>query len=588
MIRATAIAGSVERGLRGLIGWAARSGLRRSLVIGLVALVMLAPGTATLPVTDRDEGRFVQASKQMLETGDPIDIRFQDKPRWKKPAGIYWLQAGNAALFAGSEAPVWAYRLPSLLAGILGSVLLGWAVRPAIGAEGAVLAGLMLPAVLLVAVEANIAKTDAALMATGIAVFGGMVRLLPGVTPPGAWTSLSIWAALAAALLLKGPIVPAIAILALVWLWIACRRIPPLGRLRPLPGLALTLALAAPWFVAIWIVSDGAFFARSVGDDLLAKIAEGQEKHGAPPGLYLALVWGTFWPWAALLIPAAPWIWRMRRTPWLALAAGWVIPFWIVLEAVPTKLPHYVLPLYPVLLTVIAAWAVAPDRPQPSARSQRISSWLVLVPGAGLALATIALPLILEGNVPPLTLMLAPVAAAALWLAHRAALANLVLGRIGASLVAAAALYPAALQASLPALDTAFPSPRLAEMARPWQPCASGPLVSAGYREPSLVFHVGTDTRLPTPEETVRIILQEPGALMIVVDRWMERHIRPALGPDAPDLVERGKLRYFNYNRGSFETARLLTRAEPRWDACAPPDTPRRDAQPTVPAGELP
>ena len=61
--------------------------------LSLLCCVLFLPGIATLPVTDRDEARFAQASKQMLETGDTIDIRLQDKPRYKKPAGIYWLQA---------------------------------------------------------------------------------------------------------------------------------------------------------------------------------------------------------------------------------------------------------------------------------------------------------------------------------------------------------------------------------------------------------------------------------------------------------------------------------------------------------------
>src|SRR5437762_12038528 len=58
---------------------------------GLLALLSLAlhlPGIATLPPTDRDEARFVQASRQMLESQDFLRIRFQDEPRNKKPAGI--------------------------------------------------------------------------------------------------------------------------------------------------------------------------------------------------------------------------------------------------------------------------------------------------------------------------------------------------------------------------------------------------------------------------------------------------------------------------------------------------------------------
>ena len=95
-----------------LTRWAEAAPWRAYLLVALVASAVVLPGIAALPVTDRDEGRFVQATKQMLETGDFVDIRFQDQPRWKKPIGIYWLQAVAASPFGGVEAPIWAIASP--------------------------------------------------------------------------------------------------------------------------------------------------------------------------------------------------------------------------------------------------------------------------------------------------------------------------------------------------------------------------------------------------------------------------------------------------------------------------------------------
>src|SRR5258708_196082 len=50
------------------------------------------PGFFNIPPIDRDEARFAQATKQMVETSDFVDIRFQDDVRYKKPVGVYWLQ----------------------------------------------------------------------------------------------------------------------------------------------------------------------------------------------------------------------------------------------------------------------------------------------------------------------------------------------------------------------------------------------------------------------------------------------------------------------------------------------------------------
>jgi 4-amino-4-deoxy-L-arabinose transferase-like glycosyltransferase len=63
-------------------------------------LILYAPGLASIPPVDRDEARFAHATRQMLESGDIIPIRFQDEARNKKPIGIRWLQAAVVALFS--------------------------------------------------------------------------------------------------------------------------------------------------------------------------------------------------------------------------------------------------------------------------------------------------------------------------------------------------------------------------------------------------------------------------------------------------------------------------------------------------------
>ena len=85
-----------------------------------MSLLAFLPGFfATIPPVDRDEARFAQATKQMVETGD-VDIRFQDEVRYKKPVGIYWLQAagvkaGEALGIRGCAQHIWLYRIPSLI-----------------------------------------------------------------------------------------------------------------------------------------------------------------------------------------------------------------------------------------------------------------------------------------------------------------------------------------------------------------------------------------------------------------------------------------------------------------------------------------
>src|SRR6266480_4962097 len=350
--------------LVGLLDFVTGSHVRAVALLTLCALLLFLPGFFTIPPIDRDEARFAQATKQMVETGDFIDIRFQDDVRYKKPVGVYWLQAvavetASALGLPRAQVRIWLYRIPSLI-GATGAVLLTyWTALAFVTRRGAILAALILCSSVLLGAEARLAKTDAMLLLTVIAAMGAMARVYLSwqrgedpAHPP--WSGPAIfWTALAAGILLKGPLILMFVGLTIVMLSILDRNVSWLWRLRPVWGLMWTLVLVLPWFIAIFLRAGETFFTDSVGGDMLAKFV-GQESHGAPPGLYLLLFWVTFWPGSVLAGLAAPAVWRARREPGAQYLLAWLVPSWIVLELVLTKLPHYVLPLYPAvaILTV--------------------------------------------------------------------------------------------------------------------------------------------------------------------------------------------------------------------------------------------
>src|SRR6266480_1691026 len=202
-------------GLGVLLDFLAASHARALAFLVAVCLVSYLPGFFNIPPVDRDEARFVQATKQMIESGDYVDIRFQDEVRYKKPVGIYWLQAGAVKVASAlglrqSLNSIWVYRIPSLI-GALGAVLLTyWAALAFVSRRAAVLAGLMMASCLLLAIERLLAKTDAMLLMTVVAAMGAMGRAyLSEATRPrtgmAAWQMPAVfWTALAAGVLLKG------------------------------------------------------------------------------------------------------------------------------------------------------------------------------------------------------------------------------------------------------------------------------------------------------------------------------------------------------------------------------------------------
>ena len=318
--------------------------------------------------------------------------------RYKKPVGIYWLQsavveAANALGLPRPQARIWLYRIPSLI-GAIGAVLLTyWTALAFVTRRGAIFAGLIMCSSVLLGAEARLAKTDAMLLFTVVAAMGAMARVYLSwqrgedpERPPWSWPAI-FWTALAGGILLKGPLILMFVGLTIVTLAILDRNASWLWRLRPVWGLMWMLVLVLPWFVAIFWRAGETFFTDSVGGDMLAKFV-GQESHGAPPGLYLLLFWVTFWPGAPLAGLAAPAVWRARREPGAQYLLAWLIPSWIVFELVLTKLPHYVLPLYPAI-AILTVGALERRVLSRAPWLMRGAAWWFVVPAGASVLAIV-------------------------------------------------------------------------------------------------------------------------------------------------------------------------------------------------------
>src|SRR3954462_7597046 len=538
--------------LGALLAFATASHGRAVAFLLTVCLISFLPGFFNIPPIDRDEARFAQATKQMIESGDYVDIRFQDEVRYKKPVGIYWLQAaavkaGEKLGIADAHTTIWLYRLPSLF-GAIGAVLLTyWAALAFVTRRAAFLAGLMMATCVLLNVEARLAKTDAVLLMCCVAAMGVMARayLFQSTGRDIPWSyALLLWTALAGGILLKGPLILMVVGLAALALAIADRSARWLLRLRPLVGVLWILLLVLPWFVAIMGRAGENFLQESVGQDLLAKIFQGQETHGAPPGYYLLLFWLTFWPAAPLAAVAAPAVWRSRREPATRFLLAWLVPAWIVFELVITKLPHYVLPLYPAIAILIVREI---ERHTLSGNPHLVRTsvmWPILaaVIPAGAIIALIWM----RGQFG--------------WLAWPFAACSAIFGFYAWRLydvegaersfvrasIAALFLYIAFFGVAVPLMRPIFPSRQLAELVSA-AGCRDPLVVSAGYHEPSLVFLAGTRTRLVDGAVAADILGQGDCRLAIIESRQERAFAQRA---------ERNGLRYSLRGRvdGSFNT----------------------------------
>jgi len=325
-----------------------------ALVLALLTLAMVLPGLTSLPVIDRDEARFAQASVQMAETNDFLNIRFQDEARNKKPAGAYWAQTAMVKTFSQDGEPrIWAQRLPSIFAALLSIIALYWGGLRMVGRHASFVAAALLATSIIFVFEGHIAKSDALLCASTTIMFACLGRLRLGAGRREVW---GFWLALGASIMIKGPIGPALAIFTFLSLWGWEKNLSWARPLLNWGAIFVFTLIWLPWGIAMYIVTDGAFYAESLGKDFGGKITSGQESHGAPPGTHSLAIWAALWPASLFLLPGLAYAISAVRSGnenavirSMRLCLGWAVPFWIFIEFVPTKLPHYGLTVYPAL-----------------------------------------------------------------------------------------------------------------------------------------------------------------------------------------------------------------------------------------------
>lgn len=527
-------------------------GWRGPLMAALLALIAGLPGLLLLPPLDRDESRYAQATAQMLETGDFVDIRFQDDPRWKKPVGIYWLQAATVAATSSVEDRIIApYRIPSLLAAMIAAAACAWAGAALFGTRAGFLAGAILGTCFLLSTEAGIAKTDAALCAAVTVAMAALARLYmaaragePGRRPHKAL----FWAALGASVLIKGPIGLLVVVLAVITLSAWDRKWRWLGGLGWGWGLPLMALIVGPWAIAVTIATDGGFWREAIMGDLAPKVAGGHESHGAPPGYYILAAPLLLFP-ATLMLPAAlSTAWSRRAEPAVRFLICWLVPAWLMFELTPTKLIHYTLPTFGALALLAAAALTRPI----GTVSRRVGALLGLF-AAGLICLIVLYGLTEFGRSTAQTwaavTMLTAVGAALIGgflLLNRAAVTGLLIA-LAFGVVSHAALAGTIRQLRPLAVSVQLEKTLREARLHPDQGRTPGPVAITRFHEPSFVFLTGTRTQLTDAAGAARALAEGRPAIVEASDAEAFRQAAAGLGVTGRSV---GVVRGHNYSTG--------------------------------------
>jgi 4-amino-4-deoxy-L-arabinose transferase-like glycosyltransferase len=537
-----------------LLDYASATDTRAVVFLLIFSLLAFLPGQAKIPPIDRDEARFAQATKQMVATGDYIDIRFQNEVRYKKPIGIYWMQAAalHAAEFVSRremETRIYVYRIPSLIGAVAAVIATFWVAGMFVSRRAAILAAMMMAASILLGVEARLAKTDAMLLLMVVLCMGVLARAyLPrrADEPPNPALPFVFWIALGVGVLLKGPLILMFIGLPIITLIAIDRSAPWLKALRPLTGIPILLLVVLPWIAAIVTRTGSTFFADSLGGDMLSKVYSGQEGHGAPPGYFLVLFFFTFWPASLLAGMAVPGVWRDRWDSSVKFLLAWLVPAWIVFELIITKLPHYVLPLYPAV-AILLARAIETGQMSSKKWMEWGTFWWFAVPVL-IFVGSLVLLLRYEGD---LGWRAWPFLAAAIVFGFRAWWLYDVDGVERSMLrasVTTVLLSIAVYWSVIPALEAAFPSVAIQRTIHA-SGCKTAGIAAAGYHEPSMVFLSGTDTALTSAAGAADFLKGDDDCRFAVVEQGLERTF--ARRAEAIGVHYTQASRFRGYNLGS-------------------------------------
>ncbi len=349
------------------------------LLLAVVWATLSLPNLGGPALWDIDEGNNATCAAAMYWSGNWVVPTFNNAIRFDKPALLYWLQLAGYATFGINE---FAARLPSALAALVAVLATYELGRRAFDKAVGLLAGIIVASTVCFCAAAHFANPDALLNACAVLT---LLVFFAAYRRGDRWWSLITGATTGLGFLAKGPVgvvLPAAVIVAFL-LW--DRQLRRLWDWRILGGVLTFLAVGAPWYVWVGLETKGQWLWRFIVEQNISRFGSPMENHSGPIYYYVLILVAGFVPWSIFL---AWTVWntfaeiRPASTPVAKrLFRRWLLSLWMVCAPRPaetpsqsatrfllcwigvylvffsmsgTKLPNYILPLYPALAVLMA------------------------------------------------------------------------------------------------------------------------------------------------------------------------------------------------------------------------------------------
>jgi len=350
------------------------------LLVAFCAVWFYALGARVLVPTD--EGRYAEMGREMVTTNDWITPRLNGIKYFEKPPLQTWMNALTFKAFGFGE---WQARLWTGLCGLLGIGLVALSGRRLYGGAVAFGAATILASSFLWAALGHVNTLDMGLAGMMTLALCSLLIAQRNDAAPSErrnWM-LACWAGMALAVLSKGLIGIVLPGAVLVIYTVLARDWAIWRRLHLVAGLLLFFAITVPWFVLVSLRNPEFAWFFFVHEHLQRFTSKVHHRAG-PLYYFIPILALGLMPWLATLPQA---LWHARRDSTAGfqpkiLLATWAVFIFIFFSVSGSKLPSYILPIFPALALLIACHLQQAGR-----RGVLISAgMLALFAAAGLAL----------------------------------------------------------------------------------------------------------------------------------------------------------------------------------------------------------
>lgn len=546
---------------------------KTALLIAIIVLVLYLLISTRTTLWDRDEPRYARAAVEVVESGNYLVPTFNGQMWLDKPPLLYWLMSVPIRLFGPTE---FACRFFGVVGSAITALLTFFIGRRLFGTKAGLWAMVILASTLMMLVVGSSALTDAVLLPIIVAVM--MVFTMSIGNRPSSFvhrlSPLIIGIALGLGMLAKGPIglMPIIVILVTLWLGKRFKLDFNLSYWQVGAAILLGFLIFVVWALPANKVSNGEFLRFFIGRHVIARAIKPMEHHGGNFLLYLPyyliVIIVGFFPWTLHLPGALSAIagGRVGGSNSRNFLFGWIAPPLIIMTLAVTKLPHYVLFIWPALALAVGGTIVASQKNMLNDRDKvwlRRGGWffapLVIAIAIGLIIGPwfVGVPgLRWSGLVSGIVLLVMMVIAIHWQQANRPEVSAKVM------LVGMFIFMIPVLFGVLPAVERVKLSPPIAEAIKA-ETLQNVPVVTYKYGEPTLNFYIGRKIEVLQSEEAVVEWAKQPvpGVLVIPGDKLDE--IQKHYGVLHLDklISQKG----YNYSKGrELELIALARRGEGR------------------------